>query len=117
MAFVCELREFPSRPDVPPLGEARPLSSNHIYDSLMAKRKSTFTKGRQEDAEEFLGFLISDLNEEIKSLASSAVESLRLPSEKRNLIARRSYRELTKADPEKFMFKNVCKVQLLRLSG
>jgi ubiquitin C-terminal hydrolase len=43
-------------------GEA--LSPEYVYDALRGLKRFDSMKGRQEDAEEFLGFLLDGLHEE-----------------------------------------------------
>lgn len=88
-------------------GDIPPLCSKRIYNALMSKRKNSFSKGHQEDAEEFLGFLISDINNEIKALATKCILSDSFQKLKKHAIAKMLTTEFVKPGAQKNMFKDV----------
>ncbi|KNE63557.1 hypothetical protein AMAG_08666 [Allomyces macrogynus ATCC 38327] len=52
------------------------LQPEVIYDVVRTQRKMSLVKGRQEDAEEFLGFLLDGLHSEFVAAAKSAMEAV-----------------------------------------
>lgn len=54
-----------------------PFEPSYIYKMLSGKRSDSFVvEGRQEDAEEFLGFLLNGLNDEMLDVSCCIVNFL-----------------------------------------
>ncbi|CAI2163054.1 11379_t:CDS:10 [Funneliformis geosporum] len=60
--FINEYKQTKRHEGVEEFGEA--LSPEYVYDALRGLKRFDSMKGRQEDAEEFLGFLLDGLHEE-----------------------------------------------------
>ncbi|KAJ3364224.1 hypothetical protein GGF31_000571 [Allomyces arbusculus] len=56
--------------------DSEALQPEVIYDVVRTQRKMSLVKGRQEDAEEFLGFLLDGLHSEFVAAAKSAMEAV-----------------------------------------
>ncbi|KAJ1927348.1 hypothetical protein IWQ60_003018 [Tieghemiomyces parasiticus] len=69
VAFVNEFRE--ARPLDAPDHTGEPLLPENVYNSLRSLKKFDSLKGRQEDAQEFMGFLLDGLHEEFRSLVKA----------------------------------------------
>ncbi|KNC97016.1 mRNA-binding ubiquitin-specific protease UBP3 [Spizellomyces punctatus DAOM BR117] len=70
LMFLNEFREDePGRQlDLPDGDDEDAFAPEYVYDALRAMKKIESVKGRQEDAEEFLGFILDGLHEELLSL-------------------------------------------------
>ncbi|TPX38052.1 hypothetical protein SmJEL517_g00063 [Synchytrium microbalum] len=68
-AVIMFLNEFDIEDEtqrIPPEADpSTPFAPEYVYDALKSLKKINSTKGRQEDAEEFLGFILDGVHEEL----------------------------------------------------
>ncbi|KAJ3415974.1 hypothetical protein HDV05_003571 [Chytridiales sp. JEL 0842] len=85
MFFLNEFEEITPAQDREKRIDDRPFAPEYIYDTLRTLKKIDSIKGRQEDAEEFLGFLLDGLHEELLIVqhgkAAKEVEAEEEPTE------------------------------------
>ncbi|RKP39501.1 hypothetical protein BJ085DRAFT_23111, partial [Dimargaris cristalligena] len=72
VAFVNEFRESKPLPISTAADEVgEPLSPENVYNALRSLKKFDSLRGRQEDAQEFMGFLLEGLHDEFMSVGRS----------------------------------------------
>ncbi|TPX40284.1 hypothetical protein SeMB42_g06063 [Synchytrium endobioticum] len=79
-AVIMFMNEFKMEDDPktsPDSAPAAPFAPEYVYDALRTLKKINSIKGRQEDAEEFLGFLLDGLHEELLGVIQEADSSSR----------------------------------------
>ncbi|ORX90054.1 cysteine proteinase [Basidiobolus meristosporus CBS 931.73] len=83
-SLVMFINEFQEGPDVESQGVVEyedAFVPEYVYDALRSLKRFNSMRGRQEDAEEFLGFLLDGLHEECMSILPQVTDSQEDPSE------------------------------------